>query len=270
MHERTPAIDAPRGPIVVGHRGAPRLAPENTLASFAAALEAGVDGIELDVRRSADGVPVIMHDATLDRTTNATGAVAARKLADLVGLPIVDSDGRPTSLRIPTLAAALAAFAARTRLFIEIKAESAAEARDLGACTARMAAASRAAYPPVLMSFQPDALESAGAAAPALERCALFQSDRLDSRRGQGRIVESAAELGVRMVGIQDTASSAALVDDAHRHGLRVYTWPRAGMREVWRGIAAGADVMATDDPTGMLARLAERGSRKPSTRQSG
>ncbi|HKP76855.1 MAG TPA: glycerophosphodiester phosphodiesterase family protein, partial [Longimicrobiaceae bacterium] len=65
-----------RRPLVLGHRGAPLAAPENTLRAFRLALEEGADGIELDVQPSADGVPVVLHDDTLDRTTDATGDVA--------------------------------------------------------------------------------------------------------------------------------------------------------------------------------------------------
>ena len=63
-------------PLILGHRGDPRRAPENTLRSFQLALEAGADGVELDVQPSADGVAVVIHDETLARTTDAAGAVA--------------------------------------------------------------------------------------------------------------------------------------------------------------------------------------------------
>jgi glycerophosphoryl diester phosphodiesterase len=63
-------------PLILGHRGAPREAPENTMRAFRLALEQGADGIELDVQPSADGVPVILHDDTLDRTTDSTGDVS--------------------------------------------------------------------------------------------------------------------------------------------------------------------------------------------------
>jgi len=66
---------APR-PLILGHRGAPRGAPENTMRAFRLALEEGADGVELDVQPSADGVPVVLHDDTLDRTTDRTGDVA--------------------------------------------------------------------------------------------------------------------------------------------------------------------------------------------------
>ena len=75
-----PLLDPSRRPIV-GHRGNAAHAPENTLESFRQALAAGAECIELDVHLSADGVAVVIHDATLDRTTDATGAVAALPLA---------------------------------------------------------------------------------------------------------------------------------------------------------------------------------------------
>lgn len=73
-------------PRVFAHRGGSALAPENTLAAFAAGLRAGADGLELDVHLAADGVPVVIHDDLLDRTTNATGPVAARTAAELAGV----------------------------------------------------------------------------------------------------------------------------------------------------------------------------------------
>ncbi len=77
-------------PLLLGHRGSPREAPENTLASLRRALEAGLDGIEYDLRACAGGDLVLMHDETLDRTTDAEGRLAARGMAGLVG---VDAGG---------------------------------------------------------------------------------------------------------------------------------------------------------------------------------
>jgi glycerophosphoryl diester phosphodiesterase len=68
---------------VFAHRGGAALAPENTLAAFELGLRVGADGLELDGHLSADGVPVVVHDSTLDRTTNASGLVAARTAAEL-------------------------------------------------------------------------------------------------------------------------------------------------------------------------------------------
>jgi glycerophosphoryl diester phosphodiesterase len=73
-------------PFVIGHRGASAHAPENTLAAFQLAIEQGADGIELDVKRCASGEVVVMHDETVDRTTNGTGKVQDLTLAQLRAL----------------------------------------------------------------------------------------------------------------------------------------------------------------------------------------
>ena len=63
-------------PLIIGHRGASAVAPENTIAAFQAAIDAGADGIEFDVRLTGDGVPVVIHDETLHRTAGVRGRVA--------------------------------------------------------------------------------------------------------------------------------------------------------------------------------------------------
>src|SRR5438105_7019037 len=73
-------------PRVIGHRGACGLAPENTIASFREAAELGVRRVEFDVHLSADGIPVVIHDDTVNRTTSGRGAVASLNLAELQAL----------------------------------------------------------------------------------------------------------------------------------------------------------------------------------------
>jgi glycerophosphoryl diester phosphodiesterase len=71
-----PGTTSTNNPLIIAHRGTSLIAPENTLAAFALAIESGADGIELDVRLSRDGVPVVIHDATLQRTGLRSEAVA--------------------------------------------------------------------------------------------------------------------------------------------------------------------------------------------------
>ena len=82
-------------PLIIAHRGASAHAPENTLASFRKAVEVGADGIELDVRLSKDGVPVVIHDATLTRTGGINNRVAdltAEQLSRVVAIGVVEDD----------------------------------------------------------------------------------------------------------------------------------------------------------------------------------
>src|SRR5215213_901611 len=91
-------------PLIVGHRGAMGYAPENTLASFERAVALGVDAVECDVHLSADGVPVVIHDHTLDRTTDGHGLVADHTLAQLKALDAGAWRGAEfAGQRLPTL-----------------------------------------------------------------------------------------------------------------------------------------------------------------------
>lgn len=83
-------------PLIIGHRGASAAAPENTLAAFGLAAEQGADGVELDVRLSADGDVVVIHDATVERTTTGRGKVRALRTAELRALDAGMEQGIPT------------------------------------------------------------------------------------------------------------------------------------------------------------------------------
>lgn len=107
---------------VYGHRGAPAEYPENTLAGFRRALEVGVEGIELDVHLSKDGVPVVLHDETVDRTTNGSGAVTDMTVAELRALDAGEGE------HIPTLAEVLDLVGDAALVDIEVKANAAGAA----------------------------------------------------------------------------------------------------------------------------------------------
>lgn len=110
-------------PKIIGHRGIPHIAPENTMASFTAAVAAGADGLETDVQMTSDGELVLIHDETLDRTTNGTGLVVQHTLRELKAL---DAGSRfhetYKNERIPTLREFLEYVSKRELLInIEIK-----------------------------------------------------------------------------------------------------------------------------------------------------
>jgi len=108
---------------LIAHRGYSAMAPENTLASFQAALEQPIAGVEFDVHLSADGIPVVIHDATVDRTTNGQGKVAEKTVAQLQALDAGSwFDSRFAKETIPTLEEVLALFSRTSvQLYIEFK-----------------------------------------------------------------------------------------------------------------------------------------------------
>src|ERR687897_1201222 len=108
--------------LIYAHRGASAIHPENTLRAFRHALAIGVDGIELDVHATADGIPVVIHDRDVERSTNGTGYVDQMSLARLETFDAGDGE------RVPTLAEVLALVGDAAHLDIEIKGSGAEQA----------------------------------------------------------------------------------------------------------------------------------------------
>ncbi|MCL4393571.1 MAG: glycerophosphodiester phosphodiesterase [Chloroflexi bacterium] len=109
-------------PLIFGHRGASAYAPENTLAAFKLAFDLGADGVELDVSVTRDGVPVVLHDDTVDRTTNGRGAVKTMTLEEIERLDAGERfHSKFRGERIPTLEQVLSTEGARGIVNIELK-----------------------------------------------------------------------------------------------------------------------------------------------------
>lgn len=144
---RPPIFDADRR-LVFAHRGGALLAPENTMAAIDNGMALGADGLEIDVQLSADGIPVVIHDRTLDRTTDRTGPVQALTAAELARVDAgfhFTRDGRQPfrgqGLGVPTLDAVLARH--HTRIIIEMKGGEPELARAVGAAVRKAAAVDR-------------------------------------------------------------------------------------------------------------------------------
>lgn len=229
-------------PLWLAHRGAGKLAPENTLAAFRVGAGFGFRAFECDVKLSRDGEAFLLHDDTLERTSSGAGSPAAQ---DWAALSRLDAGGwhSPafTAEPLPRFAQ-IAAFcqANACMLNVEIKPCPGEEART-GATVAREAAALWAgALPPLLSSFQPAALAAAREAAPALPR-ALLLDTLWDGWP------DTAEALEVVAVITNWRLMDAALIERLHARGWRalVYTVNDAEVAE--RLIAAGIDGIITD-----------------------
>jgi glycerophosphoryl diester phosphodiesterase len=166
-------------PLWIAHRGAGKLAPENTLAAFRLGAQHGYRAFECDVKLSSDGVPFLLHDATLDRTSNASGVAGDKTWSELARIDAGSWHGAAFSGEpLPTLQT-IAEFcrAGDHALNIEIKPSPGTD-RHTGEVVAREAERLWAgrSTPPLLSSFQADALEGARVGAPQLPRALLVDT----------------------------------------------------------------------------------------------
>ena len=221
-------------PLIIGHRGAAADAPENTLAAFALALEQGADGIELDVQLCADGVPVIMHDDTVDRTCDGAGRVGDLTLAELQLLTI---DGEHP---IPTLDDLFATFGRRTLYNVELKALGLDDG-GLSAAVARIIAAHGVGEQVLISSFSPFTVRAAQRAMPAGVPVALLRERRV-TRLAHALLRAAADHPYYPLV-------DEALMAWARRRGLRVNVWTVDDPTEARRLIRLGVHGIITNRP---------------------
>ncbi|HEX7810690.1 MAG TPA: glycerophosphodiester phosphodiesterase [Burkholderiales bacterium] len=165
-------------PRVIAHRGGGVLAPENTLAGLKLARNLGFRGVEFDVMLTEDGTPILMHDETLERTTDGSGLVAESSYAEVADLDAGAWFGNEyIGESVPSFAAASAlCLEAGLWANVEIKPAPGTE-RETGEVAARMARMlwAGAELPPLLSSFSPLALEAAAVEAPELPRALLVR-----------------------------------------------------------------------------------------------
>ena len=229
-------------PRWVAHRGAGKLAPENTLAAFRLGAQHGYRMFECDAKLSADGVPFLMHDATLERTTNGHGTGGDHDWAALAQLDAGSWHSRAYAGEPLCTLDNLVRFcnASRYDLNIEIKPTPGTE-RATGEAVARAAQREwRGDVPPFLTSFQPAALEGARAAAPGLPRGLLLDTLPQDW-------VKLAQSLGCVAVVCNHALWDSGTVGQAKQAGLRCLSYTVNDEWAAQRLLALGTDGIITD-----------------------
>jgi glycerophosphoryl diester phosphodiesterase len=167
-------------PYVAAHRGARTIAPENTAAAFAAALDLGAIALELDVHLTRDERVVVIHDATLDRTTDASGPVSARTGDEIRGADAGSWFASAAAQRVPYLEEIVELTEGRARLHVELKGDGGDVLAERSvAILRRLDAADRA----VLMSFDLDTIMAARRVGPEFPAVAIV-SERLPDQLG--------------------------------------------------------------------------------------
>lgn len=236
------------GVRIIGHRGSGDSAPENpwpenTLPSIEAAMRHGADGVEVDVRLSADGVLVLMHDGTVDRTTDGAGCVNGLTLEALKGLDA----GRPAmsgeAVRVPTFGEVLRTVD-RGVINVELKVRAAndpCEPTRRGAMVAALLA-DLEGFPRervLVSSFDVEILERLRAEDPSI-RIGLLSKAPGSPRLAQAR--------GFEVVALRFGAVSAEVLEDARARGVRVWAWTLDEEQAMERLLPAGIDAVITND----------------------
>jgi glycerophosphoryl diester phosphodiesterase len=248
-------------PRVFGHRGAAGLAPENTVPSFALGLTLGADILELDVHASRDGVVVVFHDATLDRTTNGNGPLRERSLYELQQLDAgyhFTRDGRDFpyrghGLRIPTLEAVLKDFPL-AHCNIEIKQADPPIVTDVLRIIRRLDAQHRvllaAEHDPVMQQIRPLAgdIATSFSAAEVADFIGRMQTGSLASYQPSGRALQIPPRFNDIVLVTEESVAAA------HGCGLEVHVWTINDPDEMQQLLELGVDGVISDLPG--LARV--------------
>jgi len=213
----------------IGHRGARAYAPENTIRSFKRALEIGVDGVELDVRKTKDNQLVVIHDADVKRTTNGEGLVSELTLREIKGFSIEGGE------KIPTLEEALDFLDKKVKVFVELK-EAGVEEQVLSLVHAKDVEKSV-----VIVSFLEEALKKVRELDKDVETGLIYAKHK--------NPVKAALELKANYLLALYRFVHTVNVVKAHEEGLKVVVWTINTPQEVEEYAKKGVDGITSDKP---------------------
>lgn len=248
-------------PLILGHRGASAVAPENTIAAFSQAIQDGADGIEFDVRLSSDGFAVVIHDDTLDRTGLVAGAVSGLTAAQLqqidVGSWFTKRSGGQTFPKetIPTLAAVFDLFASNNAvLYVEMKCAE-REAPALSEAVVRQIDEHQMRERVVVESFALSAIAEIKRIDAGVKTAALFEprlSKPISTIRTQ-TILKLARQHEADEIALHHTLARTRAVQAAREEGFEVVVWTVDDVTWIERARAHGIKALISNNPRVMV-----------------
>lgn len=251
-------------PLILGHRGASALAPENTLAAFCRAMQDGADGIEFDVRLSRDQVPVVIHDSTLKRTGLIDAVVSNLTVAELedidVGSWFVNKRAQTSGHsyrgeRLPSLSRVLELFhSSHGVLYIEMKCDP-NEATKLAAGVVHLVREHQLVHRVVVESFDLSAIAAIKRLDAGVKTAALFEpkvSRRISTIR-RVKMIQQALEHEADEIALHHTLARKSVVEKARSEGLEVVVWTVDSARWVARAKSLGVKALISNDPGKMV-----------------
>lgn len=237
--------NSPLWPRLIGHRGAAKWAPENTLASFFCASDMGASWVELDVRLCKGGIPVVFHDPTLERTTNGLGRVVEHRLDELRSLDAGSWFSRRFKDEpIPTLEEALDTIA---RLGMGVNIELKPDPENPGETARRAMETAKRVWPessppPLISSFDAETLEEASRLGLGWPLGCLAR--RFDDKHLQWAVALKASNVSLAAQDLRQDQIAAV-----HKAGLLVFTYTVNDLSQARQLLAMGVDAIFTDDP---------------------
>lgn len=249
-------------PLILGHRGASAVAPENTLAAFSRAIDDGADGIEFDVRLSRDRVPVVIHDASLKRTGQLDRLVREMSAAELQGIDVgswynARSEASPSYAgeKLPTLAQVFDLFSTNNGLlYIEMKCDG-QEGAALAAEVSKLSGASRMSDRIVVESFDLSAIAEVKRLDAGIRTAALFEPrlSRPISTVRRLKMVDTATTAGADEIALHHTLAGPRVVEKARQEGLEVVVWTVDDPRWIARARTLAVKALIANDPASMV-----------------
>jgi glycerophosphoryl diester phosphodiesterase len=254
-------------PLIIGHRGAAAVAPENTLVSFERALGDGADGLEFDVRLASDNVPVVIHDPTLRRTGLRKGKVSSLSSTELSAIDVgtwfnlrYPSRARPEyeQATISTLADVFEAVCERgALLYVEMKCGR-KDRTALANEVAKLIRASSQMSRVVVESFDLAAIAEIKRLAPCIRTAALFDRNLARPAPSARRMIERAIRCGAGEIALHRSLATRRVVEEAAKHGLETVVWTVDSPAWIERAIKSGIRAVITNNPARLSARRAE------------
>ena len=254
-------------PLIIAHRGDSKHAPENTFAAFRRAIDAGADGIELDVRLAKDGVAVVFHDSSLKRiagrkgkiahyTSTELGSIDAGSWFNRVAPKLADATYKNES--VPTLTETLEFLKEfKGLIYIELKCKE-ADAERLAKAVCDVICSSKLLPQIVVKSFKLNAIPFVKEFCPSVRTAALFAPKILNIIRKDKHLLNLAEEAGADELSLHFTLATRKLMRKAAKRNLRVIIWTADHPRWIRRGLKLGLAAIITNDPARLLERRRE------------
>ena len=254
-------------PLIIAHRGASEVAPENTLAALRRAIEDGADGLEFDVRLSKDNVPVLFHDANLRRLSVYDEPVAKFSAAELGAIDVGSwfnerypelANRRFTAETVPTLADTLRFLESYTGIiYVELKCRE-SEIRTLTRAVGEIIKHSPLLPQIIVKSFQFEAIPAVRALCPNIKTAVLFAPKIMTILRKEKRLINVAAELGAEMISVHFSLATKKLVKKAEKKNLAVTIWTADNPIWARRAYDLGVYAIITNNPARMIMKREE------------